>query len=157
MAAAAGVPVVLLRRRRNPVRPVRRDLSVSRGDDLRLAVALREADGIGGTPDVTGARLRLSVLHDERGTDRAGTVLWQGWGAVADAAAGRFDVAVPGAVTAKWCGRYGFVLQLDYDGGAATLLHGALHVLDGPVLQAVSGPAPFVLDVSICDGPNLVG
>lgn len=157
MAAAAGIPVVLLRRRRNPARPVRRDLSVARGDQLRLVVLLREADGIGGPPDVTGARLRLSVLRGDGGADRTGEVLWQGRGTAPNPAAGCFQVEVPGTATAGWCGRYGFVLQLDYDGGAAALLHGALHVLPGPVQAAASGPAPFVLDEAACDGPNPVG
>lgn len=171
--SAFTIPLVLVRCRRNPVRPVRRHLSVAQGDELRLAVQVRERDGIGGPLDVTGARLRLSVLRDPGrhpgheagyGTGHAGAdagatcaPLWEGWGVAADPAAGCFDLVVPGAATAGWGGRYGYALQLDYDGSPATLASGVLHVLRGPVLTATSPPAPFVLDQMACDGPNPIG
>lgn len=176
MTGASAIPLALVRRRRNPVRSgARRDLAVAQGDELRLAVSVWEADGAAGPLDVTGARLALSVLlrcspsaaeggcagridgAADYAAAAAAPVLWQGWGTVVDAAAGWFDVRVPGAVTAGWGGRYRFVLQLDYDGSAAALAQGVLHVLPGPVLTPASLPAPFVLDEAACDGPNLIG
>ena len=143
----------------NPVRAQEWNVSIRRGDDVRIALTVYDDDG--GLPtDVTGAQARLYLRSDGYGE----RILWdygRGWisnasvldcgtdqiirdGLVTVGLLGRIDFSLAAADTTTLHGRYRMLLQVVLFDGSTTQVEGILQMRAG---GAVISPATLPLGV----------
>lgn len=123
------IPFAIEATRRNPVRQSVRNLAMSQGDDLTLAITVYASDGA--PVDITYSAVTVAVqreawecssgIHGDYGLGwltLAEPVVWAGRGAVTDGRTGRALVTIPQAVTSNWWGRFRIEIALqDPDAG----------------------------------------
>lgn len=148
------IPFAIEITRASPLRMPIRNLAMSRGDDVTLALTIFDTAG---TPfDLSHCVLTATVLH--AGTSPIGygwgahcdygmawftephRVLWQAAATWIDPFLGTAQVTMPREVTGCWSGRYEMLLALDGTGGGAIIARGSLDVRGGIVM-----PRPVIL------------
>jgi len=156
--AGTLIPFAIEITRASPLRMPVRNLAMSRGDDVTLALTIFDTAG---TPfDLSHAVLTATVLH--AGASPVGygwgahcdygrawltephRVLWQATATWIDPFLGTAQVTMPREVTECWSGRYELLLSLDGAGGGAVIARGLLDVRGGIVLPRL--PAGLLLD-----------
>lgn len=114
---ALSVPIA----QATPLRPNRRDLVATQGDDLTLAFTIYDNDTDTTPKDVTGGALRFRMFGncaDASDLDVAGTII--------TAAAGRMNVALTNADLADLAGEFWWQLRWSLSSAYTTICEGAL-------------------------------
>lgn len=151
------IPFAIEITRASPLRLPVRNLAISRGDDITLALTV--FDSAGTALDLTSCVLTATVMHGGAWSVGSGygwgahcdyglgwltephRLLWQAAATPIDPLLGTAQVTIPREVTGCWSGRYELLLSLDGAAGGAVIARGSLDVRGGIVLPR---PVPVV-------------
>jgi len=156
------IPFAVEVTRASPLRMPVRNLAISRGDDVTLALTI--FDTAGNALDLTQCVLTATVMHGGAWPSSYGAgygygahcdyglgwltephrILWHATATPIDPLLGTAQVTMPREVTGCWSGRYEMLLSLDGAAGGAIIARGSLDVRGGIVM-----PRPVIDSVAL--------
>lgn len=154
------IPLAIETQRSNTVRIPVRNLVMSAGDDVQLAITAFEPDG---TPaDISGGAVTIAVVTapDDPGGSGHGwgwgtgggwdyglgcftqrdRIIYRALGEMTDPCCGQAVITLPRQVTSDWRGRYRIMVTLDCNCGGSVETLGVLDVRRGAMLPRLGTP-----------------